>query len=84
MANLYTGYWTLTDFTNIEEKSGIEFVIGTEYTIEIKGYCVLREGTVGGGLLIEGKERIQYLHRGNDLYVGKLGENNSIRINIMD
>jgi hypothetical protein len=82
MPNLYTGNLDVTEFKTITELTGITFTPNTEYSIEIKGDCVVREGTVGLGNLIEGKERILFKAGDSDLYLGPNGVNHTVRINI--
>ena len=70
MANLYSGsIQTNGDYITLSEATDLTFTAGNKYTIQIQNLAYLREGTTGGGFLINSTIPITYTATSDDLYI---------------
>lgn len=84
MANLFTGSLDFEGYKTLSSLTGITFVQGTTYTIQIQNGAYVREGVTGEGFLVPDASPFQYTARTDDLYIKKLCENSFIVVNIAD
>ena len=70
MANLFTGSIdTKGQYKTLAELTGLTFTSGNKYSIQIQNMAYLREGTVGGGFLINKTDPITYTASSDNLYL---------------
>lgn len=70
MANLYSGsIQTNGDYVTLASATSLTFTEGNKYSIQIQNLAYLREGTTGGGFLINTTTPITYTATSDDLYI---------------
>lgn len=75
MANLWSGNVENTDqYQKLETVSGLTFVNGTTYTIQVEGGAYLREGTTGRGFSLYNSDPFEYTKGTGDLYIEPMSD----------